>query len=122
MNATPIFDGIRVLVVEDEALVAMLLEEFLEQIGCKIIATAPRLSEAIDKARTLPIDMALLDINLAGELSYPVAEILKARDIPFIFATGYGTLGLPPEMRDIPVLPKPFQITQLVDAMRLAAY
>ena len=122
MNDTQIFGGIRVLIIEDEALVSMMLEEFLEQIGCRTMATASRLDEAILKARSLPLDMALLDVNLAGEASFPVAEILTARDIPFIFVTGYGPLGLPADMRHIPVLPKPFQMAQLVDAMRMAAY
>ncbi|CAN7286931.1 response regulator [Neorhizobium tomejilense] len=122
MNDTQIFAGIRVLIIEDEALVSMMLEEFLEQIGCRTMATASRLDDAISKARSLPLDMALLDVNLAGEASFPVAEILTARDIPFIFVTGYGPLGLPADMRHIPVLPKPFQMAQLVDAMRMAAY
>ncbi|MEN3146269.1 response regulator [Neorhizobium sp. IRAMC:178] len=122
MNDTHIFAGIRVLIIEDEALVSMMLEEFLEQIGCKMVGTASRLDDAIIKARSLPVDMALLDVNLAGEASFPVAEILTARDIPFIFVTGYGALGLPAEMRHIPVLPKPFHMAQLIDAMRMAAY
>lgn len=122
MNDAHIFVGIRVLIIEDEALVSMMLEEFLEQIGCRMMGTASRLDEAIIKARSLSLDMALLDVNLAGEASFPVAEILTARDIPFIFVTGYGPLGLPADMRHVPILPKPFQMAQLVEAMRMAAY
>lgn len=122
MNDAQIFVGIRVLIIEDEALVSMMLEEFLEQIGCKMMGTASRLDDAIAKARSLPLDMALVDVNLAGEASFPVAEILTARDIPFVFVTGYGPSGVPADMRHIPILPKPFQMAQLIEAMRMAAY
>jgi DNA-binding response OmpR family regulator len=122
VNDTHIFVGIRVLIIEDEALASMMLEDCLEQIGCEMTETASRLDEAIIKARSLPLDMALLDVNLAGEASFPVAEILTARDIPFIFVTGCGPLGLPADMRHVPLLPKPFHMAQLVEAMRMGAY
>ena len=86
-----------------------------------VSATASRLRDAVQQARALSIDVALLDVNLAGELSYPVAEILRARDIPFVFATGYGVAGLSPDMRDAPVLSKPFRQSQLAEALRVAS-
>lgn len=105
--------GLRVLVVEDEALITMLFEDFLEDLGCQVIGTASRLDDAVEKARTLPMQVAVLDVNLAGQLSYPVAEVLRARDVPFVFATGYGAAALPEALQGVPVLTKPFQQRQL---------
>ncbi len=112
--------GTRVLVVEDEALISMMLEDFLAEIGCEVVATAARLEEAIERARTVTIDVAVLDINLAGKVSYPVAEILLQRSIPFLFATGYGTAGLPETLRNAQVLSKPFMLDQLSRALDIA--
>jgi CheY-like chemotaxis protein len=112
--------GIRVLVVEDEPLLAMMVEEYLEEIGCIVAGTASRLEDALEKAHTLLIDVAVLDVNLAGQLSYPVAEELGSRHIPFVFATGYGTIGLPDGLRYARVLSKPFHLEQLGDALRVA--
>lgn len=113
-------DGLRVLVVEDESLVSMVIEDCLDVLGCKVVGTASRLEEALEKAASLAIDAALLDVNLAGRLSYPVAEVLRARGLPFIFATGYGTDGVPPDLRDAPVLAKPLALQQLAAALRAA--
>ena len=112
--------GTRVLVVEDEAMVSMMLEDFLEDLGCVVVATASRLEEALQKAAELQIDVAVLDVNLAGKLSYPVAELLRSRGIPFLFATGYGTAGLPERLRDAPVLSKPYLRDQLAAALDAA--
>ena len=107
--------GARVLLVEDEALVAMLLEDMLSDHGCEIVATAPRVAEALAYVRDadLKIDLAILDLNLAGENTFPVAQALKDRGTPFVFATGYGAGGLPPEWRDRPTLQKPFTSTDV---------
>jgi CheY-like chemotaxis protein len=110
----------RVLVVEDEPLVAMLVEAFLEDLGCEIAGTAARLEDALEKARALMMDLAVLDVNLAGSMSYPVAKILKLRNVPFVFATGYGMAGLPKELHAAPVISKPFRQEQLGQALRLA--
>lgn len=112
--------GTRVLVVEDDALVCMMIEDFLGDLGCEVIATAARLEEAVEQASTLTLDVAVLDVNLAGKLSYPIAEILGARRIPFLFATGYGVAGLPKDLKGVPLLSKPFGIRQLHDALHLA--
>lgn len=112
--------GTRVLVVEDEALISMLVEEYLEDLGCEVVATAARLNEALEKARLLTFDVALLDVNLAGQVSYPVADTLRSRGIPFVFATGYGTAGLPDGLVGTLVLSKPFQQAQLAAALQAA--
>jgi CheY-like chemotaxis protein len=108
-----VLTGTRVLLIEDEAMIAMMLEDFLEQLGCVVVATASRLEDALVQAGGPGMDVAMLDINLAGELSYPVADLLRARGVPFVFVTGYGTAGLPERLRDAPVLGKPFVIGQL---------
>jgi CheY-like chemotaxis protein len=112
--------GRRVLVVEDEALIAMLIEDYLLDLGCTVAATAARLDDGLEKATGAAIDLAVLDINLAGALSYPIAEALRARGIPFIFATGYGAAGLPDGLQGTPVLAKPFDETQLAEALERA--
>ena len=105
----------RILVVEDEAMVAMLLEDMLADIGLETIGPVGRLSEAVDAARTGAFEAAILDVNLAGQETYPVADVLIERGIPFVFATGYGVGGLRDAYRDRPVLQKPFQQSDLED-------
>jgi len=99
----------RILVVEDEVLIGMLLEDVLQDLGYEIVATASRVDEAARIARDVEADAAILDVNLNGQEVYPVAEILAGRGIPFVFATGYGERGLPPAFQQRPTLPKPFQ-------------
>ncbi len=88
----------------------MLMEDMLADQGCSVVATAPRLDEALAHAQDLSLafDVAVLDLNLAGENTFPVAGALEKRGIPFVFATGYGAGGLPPEWRARPTLQKPF--------------
>jgi CheY-like chemotaxis protein len=107
------FAGIRVLLVEDEGTVAMLIEEMLEELGCTVVASIPRLALAWEMAKTTEVDLAILDVNLAGERVFPVAEILRAREIPFLFSTGYGASGLPADFAQCPVLHKPFSENEL---------
>lgn len=95
--------GTRVLVVEDESLLSMLIEMHLDDLGCTVAGSASCLQEALEKARILDVDIGLLDVNLAGEMSYPVASVLRARNVPVVFATGYGLAGLLKEFDDIPV-------------------
>ena len=99
----------RVLLVEDENLVAMLLEDMLVELGHSVVGPVARLKKALEMAQRELVDLAILDVNINGELSFPVAEALAARDIPFIFSTGYGERGLPPQYRNYPTLQKPFQ-------------
>jgi len=109
--------GLRVLVVEDEALVAVQLEDMLADLGCAIIGPASRVCQALDLLGGQRVDAAVLDLNVAGELVYPVADALASRALPYIFATGYGAAGLIGPYRSRPVLQKPFLQSQLRKAM-----
>jgi chemotaxis family two-component system sensor kinase Cph1 len=96
-----------VLVVEDEMIVAMMLEGLLTDLGYRVIKAA-RVGRAVGLAATEAIDAAILDVNLAGETSYPVADELRRRGIPFVFASGYAPDSLRADFRDTPVLRKPY--------------
>ena len=112
--------GRRVLVIEDESMVTMLLQDFLEDIGCEVAGVASRLKEAREKIDTLAFDVAILDVNLNGDQTFPLADTLLARGQPIVFATGYGATTLPPRLRALPVLQKPFQQDDLERALRAA--
>jgi CheY-like chemotaxis protein len=99
---------LRILVIEDEALVAMFVEDMLIDIGHDVGAVASRMQDALDVAQNGIFDWAILDVNLDGQTSYPVADILKERGVPFAFATGYGSRGLDTKYAYAPVLAKPF--------------
>lgn len=107
------FSGIKVLIVEDEGFVALLIEDMLQDLGCEIVASVAGLNEACRIAQTAEIDLGVLDINLDGEQSFPVAAVLRERGVPFMFSTGYGTSGLPAEYGDCTVLGKPFSAEDL---------
>ena len=111
---------LKVLVVEDESLVALDIENMLEEMGCKVVASVPRLVRALELASRLDFDLAVLDINLAGEVVYPLAFRLAARGIPFVFSTGYSTASLPPELSDRPILKKPVMLANLKRAVTQA--
>lgn len=112
--------GRRVLVVEDESLVLMLLEDTLSDVGCEVVATASRFGEALEKAASLSFDVAILDVNLNGNQTLDVADCLARRNIPFVFATGYGAAGLLSRFEGVPILQKPFQQSDLTLALRAA--
>lgn len=99
--------GLRILLVEDELLVALMLEDLLTELGHRVVAMAPNVKAALDHAQRDDVDMALLDVNLDGQPVFPVAERLAARGTRFAFATGYGRAGLPESFLDRPVLNKP---------------
>jgi len=103
----------RVLVIEDEVIVGMLLEDMLDELGCEVAAISTHIEEALQLARTLDIDLAILDVNLGGKQSFPVADVLKNRGVPFMFATGYGAQILKPPYSGTPTLQKPFQFDDL---------
>jgi CheY-like chemotaxis protein len=107
----------RVLVVEDEVLIRMLLEDMLADLGYEVAAAVGTLDEASTLAAGDGFSAAILDVNLDGKEIYPVADILSARGLPFIFVTGYGERALPEPYRDRPTLPKPFQAEQLQAAL-----
>jgi DNA-binding response OmpR family regulator len=102
-----------VFLVEDEAMIRMMVADMLEELGYSIAAETGEIEQALKLARTAKFDIAILDVNVNGKLISPVAEVIEARNRPFIFATGYGTQGLPPEYRDRPALQKPFQMEGL---------
>jgi CheY-like chemotaxis protein len=111
---------LRILIVEDEMLVAMNIEDMLLDLGHEVAGLAGRLEPALALAREAEIDVAMLDVNLAGEQSFPVADALIERGVPFLFATGYGLKGIPECYRDRPVLQKPFRGQDLAGALRRA--
>ena len=114
------FAGRPVLVVEDEALVAMLLETILEDMGCMAVGPAATVDEGLRMAADEAVDAALLDVNVAGRQVFPVAQALKDRGVPFVFSTGYGEGGLPDEWRGQPTLQKPFTEAAVRDALMSA--
>jgi len=103
----------RILLVEDEMLVAMLLEDMLSEAGHTIVGPLARVDQAVEAARQEAIDVAILDVNVGGDEVYPVAEVLASRDIPFAFATGYGAHGLREPWQERPTLQKPFHRSDL---------
>jgi len=111
-------DGRRILVVEDEMLVSMLLEDMLADFGCRVVGPAPTIAEAMPLASGAEIDAAVLDLNLGGDPIFPVADALKARGVPFVFASGYGSGGLSEAHRGAPMLQKPFRQADLERALR----
>jgi CheY-like chemotaxis protein len=112
--------GMRVFLVEDESLVAMLVEDMLADLGCTVAAYAGSVPEALEEARSGGFDVALLDVSLDGKTVFPVAEALSAQGIPFAFASGYGRAVLPEAFRSSPVASKPFQIEELSAALTAA--
>ena len=117
-SPTPSLAGRRILVVEDEALVAIALEDMLLELGCLVVGPALRLQPALELAAAEQLDGAVLDINLGDERSFPVAEILRGRTVPFLFASGYGGSGLEPPFHEAPVLSKPYCLSALEEALR----
>ena len=109
---SPLAD-LRILVVEDEVLIALEIEERLQRLGCEIVGPVGRLERALELARSTALDGALLDVNVKGGFVYPVAEELLARQVPVIFSTGYAPDTLPPVFRSLPCLRKPFGTGQL---------
>ena len=114
--------GLKVLVVEDEALVSMLLEDMLSDLGCEIVGPIMRLAEALATAEdpAQAMDIAILDVILAGERSFPVAEALERRGCLFVLATGYDDAGIDERWRDRPMLRKPFLPHQLEQSLHEA--
>ncbi|WP_237477011.1 response regulator [Lichenibacterium dinghuense] len=105
------------LIVEDEALIAMLFEDILEDSSCQIVGPAMNVRQAIELATAAEIDVAVLDVNLNGESSFPVAALLAGRGVPLVFSSGYGSQGLPAEWQGRPTLPKPFTSDEVLDTL-----
>ena len=109
MNVEGSLEGLRVLVVEDEMMVSMLIEDMLSDLGCTVVGPASRLDEAIELAGASDLDCAVLDVNLGGQPIFPLADLLRERGKPFAFATGYGDAGIRDVDKGTPVLQKPFR-------------
>ncbi len=108
----------RVLIVEDEHLIQLMLAEMISQIGYEIAGTAANLDEAKESAAGLDVDLAVLDVNVGGEKVFPVADTLRGRGVPFCFVTGYGVAGVPEQYRLNPIIQKPFQETDLARTLQ----
>jgi len=113
--------GLRVLIVEDEAMIAMLIEDLLAELGASPVKTVSSISEASRVlGEAIPLDMAILDVNLHGQATFPLADLLLERGIPFVFATGYSAAGMPERFSGVPVLQKPFELEQMKRALLAA--
>ncbi|TFF27708.1 response regulator [Jiella endophytica] len=113
-------EGLRVLIVEDESLVALQLEDMLLELGCHVVGPAMRLraaGELLDAG--VGIDCAVLDVNVCGEMVYPIADRLDQMGIPFIFATGYGRDGVEPRWTKVPILQKPYTSEEIGQSLAL---
>lgn len=115
--------GCRILVVEDEMMIVILIEDTLLDIGAEVVGPASGVKPALRLANDAPIDAAILDVNIRGGNSYPVADVLAQRGIPFLFCTGYSDWAVEERHRDRPRLSKPYttkdlekQVLQLLDA------
>jgi len=107
----------RVLIVEDESMIAMMVEDYLVHAGYEVVALVGTLDEALSAAERCSFDVALLDVNLAGQTSFPVADVLEARGIPYMFLSGYGRETLPERLRRRYGLQKPFRMPELGRAL-----
>lgn len=109
--------ALRVLVVEDEMMIALMLEDMLLDLGHDVVGLAMRLPQALALARSAEIDLAILDVNLDGRMSFPVAAVLAERGVPFFFASGYGPDGVEPPFEDRLTIRKPFEAKDLRGAI-----
>ena len=110
----------RILIIEDEMMIAMMVEDFLADLGWDVVGVAGTLDRALAMVRDAVIDAAVLDVNLNGRDTFAAAEILSERHIPFVFATGYGVKGIADRFRAVPTLTKPYQRDELAAALRQA--
>ena len=113
--------GKRVLVVEDEPMIRLLLDDMLADLGYTMAAEAGRLDEALAKAKDGEFDVAILDVNLNGQPITPVVEVLVRRGVPFVFVSGYARRGIPEAHSHVPLLQKPFQADGLASALAAVA-
>jgi len=107
--------GYSLLLIEDEVMIRMMVADMLEELGHNVAGEAGEISQAIKLVQSTEFDLAILDVNLNGQMSTPVADTIKESKRPFIFATGYGAAGVPDGYRDQPTLQKPFTIEKLAE-------
>ena len=116
----PMSAGRSILIVEDEPLIAMMLEVFLESLGHTVAGSCDTVECALDKAETGGFDLAILDVNLKGENVWPVATKLREKNVPFVIATGGHVDPPPPEFNDAPVIEKPYTVDRVTPAIEAA--
>jgi CheY-like chemotaxis protein len=109
--------GRRILIVEDETMIAMMIEDFLQELGWDVVGLVGTAERALASAQDADIDAALLDVNLVGHDTFAVADLLRKRQVPFVFATGYGSGGIADRFQGVPTLTKPFQRDELARAL-----
>jgi len=112
--------GRTILIVEDEPLIAMMLEDFLESLGHSIVGTCDTVEGALTHVEKGGFDLAILDVNLKGENVWPVASLLRERKVPFVIATGGHVDPPPPEFNDAPVIEKPYTVDRVTPAIDAA--
>ena len=118
MRAPTPLEGLSILVVEDNFLLAEVTKDLLEDMGCTVVGPVGQLDSGLELARDADLDGAILDINLHGEFSFAIADVLRARDIPFMFVTGYRDLSIMPcALRSAPRLDKPVSDDLLIESM-----
>jgi CheY-like chemotaxis protein len=121
MLAPRLLEGLKILVVEDNLLLAEVTKILLEDSGCRVVGPAGWLQRGLELAQGEPLDGAVLDINLHGEMSFAIAGVLQARGVPFIFVTGYEDRSIVPmAYRSAPRLDKPVPDEHLIEAMAAA--
>lgn len=118
MSVIENLQGLGVLVVEDESMICLLLEDMLQDLGCKVVGTACSFQRALELAeREEGIDVAILDVNLGGQLVFPVADVLARRGIALLFATGAGAGGLPAHWQGHSSVQKPVTVATLASGL-----
>ena len=121
MQPTEQTKWLSVFVVEDEALVALNLEDMLFELGCSIVGPAMRLDRAEEMLEEgIPADVAILDVNVGGQMVFPFARRLAEHGMPIVFATGYGRAGLPDDLHHMPILQKPYTLNDVESGLRSA--
>ena len=109
--------GKRILVLEDEPVIGFAIEDMLETLGCEVAGIAFHIVDALALLDAQPFDLAVLDVNIHGASSYPVADLLAGRGVPFVFATGYGHMVRPERFAAVPTITKPYGIAELRQAL-----
>jgi CheY-like chemotaxis protein len=115
---TSLLAGARVLVVEDEVMVSWMVQDMVSDLGCIVLGPVPSVDQALAMIAAQPIDAAVLDVNLNGQTSYPIADALLALGAPFVFSTGYDGDRVPERYRAFPVLQKPLRRSELAETLK----